>query len=548
VISLGLVLASSPVQAENSPLSRLIDRQISTGLEEAGISPAEPIDDDAFLRRVMLDLAGRIPTAQELAEFRSLDDPDKRTALVDRLLESPDFAFHLRNELDILLLARKTWNNEWREYLLEASRENRSWDVLFREIMLPEYERPDETGPAAFIRERVRDLDDLTNDASSLLFGVNIGCAKCHDHPLVDDWEQRHYFGMAMFFKRTYRTKQGLLAERPDGNMKFTDILGEDHQAEFMFLTGARVDEPELELSEEELKKISEMVRKAEREDDAELPPLPEFSPRRQFVELALSAQADIETDDETVSTTAAPRTNFLASNIVNRTWARLMGRGLVHPLDQMHSDNRASHPDVLDALTADFIEHGYDLKRLTRQIVLSDAYARSSRWTGEGDVPPPELYGVAVPRPLTPWQVSLSLIVASRNPEQWPGLEKPEEWEKQREQIESHSHGLARRLEIPDDGFQVGAEEALFFTNAEQVENEYLRDAGDRLIGALKEIEETEQAVRSAFRSTLSRDPTDEELEAMAAYIASREERSTDALRQVVWALLTSPEFRFNH
>ncbi len=513
-------------------LAEQIDQHVDAQLVAAKVSPVATLGDAAFVRRLFLDLTGRVPTRQEWQDFQQREDANKRLLLVDRLLDSPDFAFQLRNELDMMLLARKTHNDAWREYLLAACRENRSWDQLFQEILLPEYKLPDQPGPAAFIRERVQDLDELTNETSSLLFGVNIACAKCHDHPLVYDWEQQHYFGMAMFFKRTYRTRNGLVAERPEGQMKFTNIIEEEKQAEFMFLTGAKVDEPEGNLSKEELKRIEELVRKAEKDGKAELPPLPEFSPRKEFVALAVdSAEA-----------------NYFTRNIVNRMWARLMGRGLVHPLDQMHSENAASHPELLDALAADFAQHGFDLKRLIRGIVLSEAYQRSSQWSSEELPPAPELYAVAVPRPLSPWQLSLSLLVASRNPETLPGLDKPDDWEQQRQQFESQANGMARRLEIPDDGFQVSAEEALFFNNSAQVENDYLRDSGNRLVGYLKTIEDPESLIHAAFVTVLTRPPSDQELQAMLQYIRAREDRRVESLQQVVWALLASPEFRFNH
>lgn len=531
--SIALLFMTSLGQAgePDGSLSELIDGEIQARLQEASVVAADPVDDAGFLRRVSLDLAGRIPTRQEWMAFAGWEAEDKREQWVDRLLDSPDYAFQLRNELDILLLARKTHNDPWRDYLLEACRENRPWDQIFREILLPEYERPDEPGPAAFIRERVQDLDDLTNEASSLLFGVNIACAKCHDHPLVDDWEQQHYFGMAMFFKRTYRTRDGLVAERPDGALKFVNHQEEEKLAEFMFLTGAKAEEPELKLSDEERKRIDELVRKAEQEEKAERPPLPEFSPRKQVVALATSCEDR----------------RFLTRNIVNRTWARLMGRGLVHPLDQMHAENVASHPQLLEALSADFAAHDYDLRRLVRGIVMSRAYGRSSRWEGEGDVPQAELYAVAAARPLSPWQLSLSLLVATRNPEQLAGLEKPEGWAEQRQQLESQSTGLARRFEIPEDGFQVGAEEALFFNNAAEIDNEYLRDSDDRLVGLLKATDEVDSLVGTAFAAILTRQPNEEERQAVIQYIQNREDRRTEALRQVVWALLTSPEFRFN-
>lgn len=520
-----------PLPADLSP-QQAIDLAVDGRLAETGVAAVPVVDDAQFLRRVTLDLAGRNPTRRERADFLVNPEPDKRAAAVDRLLAAPDFAYHQRNELDLLLLARLEDNGEWREYLLQAARENRGWDRLFREILLPERERPGEKGPAAFLRERVRELDDVTNDTAALLFGVNVSCAKCHDHPLVADWLQDHYFGMASFFKRTYRTRKGMLAERFEGDLKFTTVDGEEKPAALMFLTGATVTDPGGPPSDEERKRLEEAIEKAEKEEDAPDPPLPEFSPRMEFVRLALEGGEQ----------------SFLARNIVNRTWARLLGRGLVHPLDQMHSENPPSHPDLLDWLARDFVAHGYDLKRLVRGIVLSKAYARDSVWTSETDPPAPELFARAEPRPLTPRQFGAALAVATSNPEQWPGLDKPEDWAGRREQLENQASGFARLVEIPEDNFQVSVDEALLFSNGGQIMNDYLRDGDDRLVGALIRMEQTDALVTTAFECTLSREPTDEERTAFATYLDERSDRRAAAIQQLVWALVTSPEFRFNH
>ena len=374
-------------------------------------------------------------------------------------------------------------------------------------------------GPAAFLRERVSELDDITNDTAVLFFGVNIGCAKCHDHPLVADWQQDHYFGMAAFFKRTYRTKAGLLAERFDGDLQFTDIVGTEKPARFMFLTGDSIEPPALEWSDEERQRINEAIDQAEKKDDADPPPNPDFSPRSELVDLALG---DAEN-------------HFFARNMVNRTWARLLGRGIVHPLDQMHSENPASHPELLDWLARDFAENGYDLRRLIRGIVLSETYQRDSRWPIDSEAPAPELFAVAQPRALTPRQLSLSLLVVSANPEQLIGTEDSANWAERREQLENSANGFADQIEIPGDGFQISVDEALLFSNSQRIENDYLRDAGDRLVGHLKQMEDASSLIDAAFLSALSRTPSDEERETFADYLAAREDRRVAAIQQLL-------------
>src|SRR5690606_707241 len=139
-----------------------------------------------------------------------------------------------------------------------------------------------------FLKARVNDVHTMTNDTSRLFFGVSINCAQCHDHPLVDDWKQDHYFGFASFFNRTYKTKSNKLAEKFDGTLKFRNTEGEEKAAKFMFLTGLSIDDPTGEASDDEKKEREKLVKASMQDDDAPLPE-PEFRPRERFVEIALA-------------------------------------------------------------------------------------------------------------------------------------------------------------------------------------------------------------------------------------------------------------------
>ena len=525
------VVSSVTDQCAAGDLPSVIDSLLQSHWSEQDVQPADEISDAHFLRRVTLDLAGRVPTLGEYEQFVADHSPEKRTRLVDELLSRPDYAWHLANELDRLLLARIKTDNDFREYLLGACRENRSWDRIFREVLTPEHAVPDEKGPAAFVRERVRELDDLTNDTAVLFFGVNIGCAKCHDHPLVADWQQQHYYGMQAFFHRTYRTKSGLTAEKFEGRPKFKTVDGEEFEAVFMFLDESSVDDPAEEVTDEERKARREAIKQAEKDEKASAP-RPEFSPRRELVRLALEEQSG----------------DFFARNFVNRTWARLLGRGLVHPLDQMHSENPASHPELLTALARDFRESGYDIQRLVRGIVLSRAYALSSAWNQDGPAPNEKLFARGVPRALSARQVALSLDVATHASTQWSSAEDEEARREKIDSLNQRAAGLAGLLEDPAEGFQVSVEEALLFANSERIERDYLRDAADRLVGELKGIDDNEAAIRRGFRSILSREPSDEELSMCRNYLTTRADRRVEGLQQLTWSLLASPEFRFNH
>ena len=532
------VMHGSAVKAElpdARTLANQIDTQINQRLKSEGVSAAPTVTDEEFLRRVTLDLAGRIPTAAERSSFLGLDEADqqaRREQLVQQLLASPDYAYHTRNQLDILLLLRQEHNSKWREYLLEATSENRGWDRIFREIFQPEDTLSTDARPVTYVIKQLNDLDALTNNASVKWLGVNIACAKCHDHPLVDDWTQDHYYGMTSFFKRTFRTKQGFLGERFEGLPKYTDIYGDEQQPGLMFLTGEKVDVPPLKLEEEALKKLQDAIKDSEKNDKSDPPPRPDFRPRTKFVELALGDQGN----------------RFFAKNLVNRLWARLLGRGLVHPLDQMHSQNPASHPALLNELAQYTEASGYDIKRLTQAIVLTSVYARSVDSGVESDSAAPDLFAVANPRPLAPRQLSLSLRVAGRSPEKLRGRIDTDSWNEEREKLEKASEGIAKQLLIPHEGFQVPVTEALWFSNNLSLQNDLLSGSNDRLVGYLKKTESDDEAIMAAFISVLCRTPADEEKTAIQQYLAARSDRREEALKQVVWALMATPEFRFNH
>lgn len=539
VLSILAAVVSVPADelpSADLPIEQVIDLLVQKRLDTEKVTAAPQTDDSNLLRRLMLDLAGRIPTSEETKTYVANVSAPKRTELVDRLLADPDFVWHQRNEFDRMLLPNKPNDGDFRKYLLWAVRENRPWDAMFRDMLIGEEADESRKHASTFIKSRAGDLDDMLNDTAIIFFGVNVTCAKCHDHPLTPDWKQHHYFGMASFFSRTYVTKKNLLAERPFGEVKFKSKRKDDTKGEqtakFEFLTGAVIDEPVVERSDEEKKKIEEAIKAAMQKDDA--PPLekPAFSPREKLVEIALREEDN----------------RFFARNIVNRVWDRLFGRGLVHPVDQLHSGNAPSHPELLDWLTHDLVAHGYDLKRLIRGIVLSQAYSRSSEWTASGMPPDASLFAVAKVKPLTPRQYSLSLLIAAHNPTQWPTLDQIEQWAPRREQLENASNGWAGHFEMPGESFQVAVDEALLFNNSKQVEEEFLRDSGDRLVGHLKSLSDNQAVIETAIQAIFSRPPRDDERATLDEFLKSRSTDRVAALRQLVWVLLTGPEMRFNY
>lgn len=517
----------------DAPLTDAIDQCLRDPLTQTGITAVARTNDRALLRRTTLDLAGRIPTAAEREWFLKLPDEIRQTQLVDRLMNLPDFDFHHRNWLDELLLPNRPYDAEFRDYLLSAVQNRRAWDVMFREMMAANVVDGPDKGASQFLKSRVKELDDLTNDTAVLFFGVNVSCAKCHDHPLVPDWKQDHFYGMQAFFQRTYATrKSNAIAERPFGEVKFASVSGEERKAGFMFLTGDTIPDQTPEYTEEERKQLEERVKKLERDDEEAELFVPAFRPREALVEVAL-----LDTTDR-----------FFARNIVNRVWARLLGVGLVDPADQLHSGNPSSHPQLLEWLTLDLVAHNYDLRRLIRGIVLSEAYARSGEWSSDAEPPPAQTFAIAQTRPLTPRQLALSLLVAVRNPEQWPSIEQTDEWIKLRTDLENQANNWVREFEQPTANFQIAVDEALFFSNNERVQNELLRDSDDRLLGRLKKSETSQQSVEQLWQTILCRLPHEDEMKFANDWLDRDPQKIDESRRQLLWVLLAGPEFRFNY
>jgi Protein of unknown function (DUF1549)/Protein of unknown function (DUF1553) len=531
VINVTTAASATELLPADRPIGEVVDHYVDAVLRREAVEPTSAADDATLIRRLTLDLAGRIPTAGELGSYVASTDPDKRARLIDRLIASPSFGRHLAAELDTMLMDGT--RGSLRDYLVKAAGENRPWDQIFRELMLPNQSDKLQKVAAEYLRQRVKDLDRLTADVSSTFFGVNISCAQCHDHPLVKDWKQDHFYGMKSFLNRTFingTENAGFVGERGYGSIRFKTTEDVEKQARMMFLTGHRVDEADFkEPSKEEQKKEKEALDRAK--TGKVPPPPPKFSARAKLVELAL-APGDRE---------------FFARAIVNRVWHRLFGQGLVMPLDQMHSANPPSHPDLLAWLARDIETHAYDLRRLIRGLVMSAAYARSSRWEGD-QVPRPSLYAVALVRPLTPTQLATSLRLATTDPVSLPTNLPAVGFEKRIESVETGARALAASFINSSGDTQIGVSEALLFSNGKKIERELLADGPDRLIGRLKKTAAPAEVIDLAIRNVLTRAPDDEEQRALGAYLAERTDRPDDARQQLLWILLTCSEFRFNH
>jgi len=524
------------------PIAEVVDHYVDLRLAKEVVPAAPAADDATLVRRLTLDLVGRIPTAAEVRAYVDATDPDKRAGLVDRLMATPGFARHQAEAFDALLMTGV--KGSVREYLVRAFGAGRTWDEVFRALLVADEAEPDRKGTAEFVKARAKDLDRLTSDVSSIFFGVNVSCSKCHDHPRVQDWKQDQFYGMKSFLGRTFMNGN-FLGERDYGVVTFKTTAGVERQAKFLFLNGRTVEMPGLAEPPAEVRK-EEKRRLAEAKAKNEPPPPPKSSARARLAEVALEPDAR----------------DFFARAIVNRLWHRYFGVGLVMPLDQMHSENRPSHPELLAWLARDLIEHRYDLRRLIRGLVLSQAYSRSSRWepepkpkseaaedtsTTKAEAPDPRLFAVAAVRPLSPMQLATSMWVATTDPASIADLASPEALDPKVAAFEGRARGLANAIARPGEDYQIGASEALLLSNGGSL-GDLLAEGGDRLIGRLVRMTDRRQQIELAVRNVLSRDPDPEEIALLDAYLAERADRPVEGCRQLLWSLLTSSEFRFNY
>ena len=516
--------AADPKASDREPepptraLAARIDALMEKHWQSANVTPAPPVGDAAFLRRVTLDLAGRIPTRPEAVAFAEDTAPDRRSRAVRRLMEGAEYPLHMGRVLDEILQSKYAGDAEFLEYLRAAVAARKGWDKIFQDVLLGPWDADERKGARRFLARRANNLDDLTNDTAVVFFGVNISCAKCHDHPLVEDWKQAHYFGMAAFFNPTYEGGKGArgkgneppLTEKEAAPVTYLTTKGEKRSAKPMFLSGRVAEEPDLPAK-----------------PDAKAAPV---SRREQLVRLALEEKA------------------FFSRAIVNRLWAFYMGRGLVSPLDQMHSANPPDAAALLELLAEDLSANGYELNRLVEALVSSRVYQLASEKAARNEEASPGPFAVAPLRPLTPAQYALSLVLAAGDdPFDRPATS--EERAKRYRDLENRAAALtgAKLLDPRTERYQASAAEALYMSNQADVQK-LTTPAGNNLAARLAAIEDAKQLVDTAVWTVFSRPPREQERDYLVQWIEERKDNRARACGQLVWALLTSAEFRFNH
>ena len=527
------IVMTSAAMADEHPLSPRIDALIAAG--SAGQSPAPLADDAEFLRRVWLDLAGRIPSSEETRRFLDNSDPNKRSQMIDQLLAAPTYAERMQEMFHVVLMERRGDNERWKQYLRTAFEQNKPWDQIVRELLNPDPQDATRHGAAFFYAKRIEasgqnpiDHPGLTRDVGRLFLGADLQCAQCHNHLFIDDYKQRDF--------------QGLYS---------------------VYLNIAVKNEADLPgVTEKPMKKKLEFVSVFD-------PTQNETGPRIPFgAEIPIPEQAaDAPPDTAPVSVLALLANEFptkqnvlFSKNIANRLWFLMMGRGLVHPLDLHHSGNPPSHPELLDLLASEFVAHHYDIKWMLRQLALSQTYQRSSRYPLESasadnaasavdaEAILPQTYLVANEKRMLAEQLLHSTLQATGNLER---LQQPtEEGKPSKELVDLTTRyvaAFANEPREPEDQINPTVKGALFSLNDDMLPQLLSRQPGN-LIDRLLAMTDENLLAEELYLSVFTRRPTDEERSELAAWLTKHGDRRENAIATWTWSMLTSMEFVVNH
>jgi hypothetical protein len=509
-------------------LAAKIDQRLAAGWEKAEVKPAPRADDAEFLRRVYLDLAGRIPSVAEARAFLKDTAPDKRQKLVDKLLDSPQFVRHFANFWQQLLLPEdisviqvRALVPGFEAWVRKEIAANVGYDQLARDLLTAstnDLRSPFDftargSEPSAMAYYIVKDLapENLAANSARVFLGIRVECAQCHNHPFAD-WKREQFWGYAAFFGGLQKRGMGQFAlpqpEKP--NVQELKMAGTDKVVKASFLDGT----------------------KPEWKDD--------LSGRK--------ALADWMT---------SPDNPYFARAGANRMWYYFFSTGLIDPVDEMvGAQSTSNHPELLDEMAKDFAAHKFDLKYLIRAITGSKAYQLTSTASGKSEDDPGMFARMPV-RGMTAAQLFDSLAEAISYRDGGPGGPRgPFGGGGPRAQF---LNKFANQGERPTE-VQASILQALSMMNSRLVADATsLESRQAALLDILVNFPggTTASRLETLYLATLSRKPTAKEAERMIKYVetggSAKSDQATDdqkntALADVFWVLLNSVEFSVNH
>ncbi len=496
------------------PRNNFIDDRAYAQFQRLGLLPSERCTDAEFLRRTKLDAIGLLPTPDEVRAFLADTSPDKRRRFISQVLDNTAYADYwadkwgdlLRPNPDRVGVKSVFTLDQW---LRDSFRQNKPYHQFAREILLAEGTNHRD-GPAVIYRDR-REPADLTTMFSQLFLGTRLECARCHHHP-NEKWSQDDFYQFAAFFGSVKQKGAGLSPPISAGTETF------------YFASGGTVKHP-----------VTGAVMSPRAPDGPATQSGNDADPRR--------ALADWLT---------APDNPFFARAAVNRVWANFFGRGLVEPVDDFRISNPCVNPPLLDALADDFAKHGYDLKHLMRTVMESRLYQLSST-PNETNLADTRNFSRSYRRRL-PAEVLLDAVDdATGVPDTFAatpvGARATQVWSYK---IESQFMDAFNRPNPSSDppcerDKDLSVVQSLHLMNSKELQAKLTNDNG-RAHKLAASDKSPAEIVTELYLTSLSRPPTEDELQiAIATFNAPDAKRQT-ATEDVFWALLNSAEFVFNH
>lgn len=517
--------ATMPLGApvDKLPPSRgFVDDLVFAKLKTIGMPPSDIADDGTFIRRVTLDICGRLPTATEMKEFMASKDANKRSTLIDRLLDSPEYAEYFANKWSGLLRNQRTQPTYARgsylffSWIRDSIADNKPYDQFVREVVAASGDL-DQHPPVAWYRQ-VKDMKQQMEDVAQLFLGTRMQCAQCHHHPF-EKWSQQDYYGFAAFFANVGRKPSGFKDEEliypKRGVAQATNIRSKE------LVTPTSLGNPSLKLK-------------------------PEDDPRQALADWM--SQAD---------------NPFFAHTLVNRYWKHFFNRGLVEPEDDMRETNPPVNPELLAALAADFVKSGYDMKQLIRTITNSTTYQLSAL-PNEHNAKDRQNFSRYYPKRLNAEvlydSVNTLLDVESTFAGQAPGTRAVALPDNSYNQTTYFLSVFGR----PDSSSACECErtqeaslaQSLHLLNAAEIQTQLSRDKG-RADTLTKDNRPDDDKITDLYHIALSRDPNAAEVKFAHNHLEKKTAGKTgdealkgkkEAYEDILWALLNTKEFLFNH
>lgn len=523
------------------PQVQKINQLIEQGWKDHQLTPSKTEEELKWVRRLYLDLIGRIPSYQEAQEFLRDKSKDKRTALVQRLLEdgryTEEFASHWAMTWSNLLIgrsggtARNSFTNRdgMSKYLRDSFANNKSYDrMVFELITATGTTKPGTEnfqGATNFLADKVNDENgtQATAATSRVFLGMQVQCTQCHNHPF-NQWKQEKFWQLNAFFRQTRALRRFV---QGTNDVDHVDLVDEDFQGE---------------------------GRDANAEDAAIF-----YEERNQLLRTAYPVFIDGQEIDRSGFVHKVNRrlelgklvvqSEYMSKMMVNRTWAHFMGYGFTRPIDDLGPHNPVSHPELLEYLAQQFTQSSYNVRDLIRWIVLSKPYYLSSLMTDRNQSDDPALgqqpqFSHFYLRQMTAEQLYQSLITVGG---QARGSLEQQQAERDRWLSQ---FVVAFGTDEGDEAttFNGSIPQALMMFNGELVKRAIEIAPGSMLNNLAASSSKYPEKVNSLFILGLSRRATGKELEVAAQLLQARDGKASEALQDLWWAILNSNEFILIH